>query len=337
MNCYPKSRVVSMVALLLFSTTSLAAAQGEKKTIYLALWRGCEQACEGFRDEIAASSIDAKVVVRNADRDKGKLAGFVEEARALKSDMVVTWGTSVTLGMAGTITEQQTPKILHDLPVVFMIVADPIGSGIIESYEKTGRANLTGTRNRVPEKVNVATMQAYLPSFSKLGLLFNRDEPNSVLKMKELQELSGEMGFELIAREVELDADGKPMADSIPVQLAEIKAAGADFAYFGSSSFLQVHGDLFTRAMVDNDLPLLSPYEKLVRDSDALLSVAAPYSEVGRLAARQVLKILVDGIPPGELPVASLDQFTYVINMATAKKLKLFPPIDFLQFAETVN
>ncbi len=334
---FPKRHLVSMTLLLALSFPLQATDVSDKKSIYLALWRGCEQACEGFKQEIAASGLETEIVVRNANQDKHRLAEFVEEARALKADIVVTWGTSVTLGMAGKITDQQNPNVLNNLPVVFMIVADPVGSGIIESYEKTGRANVTGTRNRVPEKVNIATMKAYLPSFSKLGLLFNRDEPNSVLKMNELQKLSGEMGFELIAFEIELDADAKPIPESIPVRLAEMKMAGADFIYFGSSSFLRVHGDIFTRAAVDNGLPILSPYEKLVRDSDALLSVAAPYGEVGHLAARQVLKILVDGTSPGELPVASLDQFAYVINMAVAKKLKLFPPIEFLQFAETVN
>jgi putative ABC transport system substrate-binding protein len=98
----------------------------------------------------------------------------------------------------------------------------------------------------------------------------------------------------------------------------------------------KVNGD--GSGILEEDLEfVLSPYEELVRDSQALISVAAPYREVGRLAAQQVLKILRDGTPAGELPVASLDRFAYVINMATAKRLKRFPPIDFLQFAETVN
>jgi putative ABC transport system substrate-binding protein len=239
--------------------------------------------------------------------------------------------------MAGTVAERESPRVISERPLVFMIVADPVGSGIVESYQSTGRANVTGTRNRVPEKVNVETMRAYLPSFGSLGLLFNRDEPNSVLKMEELRRLSTEMGFELVAREIELDADGRPLAASIAPRLAEIKAAGADFLYFGSSSFLRVHGDAFTRSAVKLGLPLLSPYEKLVRDSGALLSVAAPYREVGRLAARQIVRILGDGVVPGDLPVLALDRYAYVVNMATAKRLGLFPPIDFLQFAETVD
>ena len=42
---------------------------------------------------------------------------------------------------------------ITQIPVVFMIVADPVGAGIIQTYESSGRTNITGTRNRVPEKV----------------------------------------------------------------------------------------------------------------------------------------------------------------------------------------
>src|SRR3546814_2013249 len=67
------------------------------------------------------------------------------------------------------------------------------------------------------------------------------------------------------------------------------------------------------------------------------MSVAARYYDVGRLAGEQAEKILVDGISAGELPVAQMTNFAIVINMDVAKKLRLFPPIDLLQIAETVR
>src|SRR3546814_20558397 len=75
-----------------------------------------------------------------------------------------------------------------------MIVADPVGASIVESLEHTGRPNLTGTYNRVPEAVNIETIRAYLPSFKRLGLLYNSDEKNSVLKRDEIAALTDELG-----------------------------------------------------------------------------------------------------------------------------------------------
>jgi len=308
-----------------------------EKLIYMAVWRGCEEACKGFQDYIKKSGINAKVVVRNADRDKKKLPDFVEEARALKADMVITWGTSVTLGMVGTYSDQENPRYLNRIPVVFMIVADPIRAKIIKNYKKTGRNNVTGTRIRVPEPVNIKAMRSYYPKFKNLGLLYNTNETNAVLKMQELKELSTQMKFKLTALKLNLSTDGHPVTDSVRTRMAELKAKGVDFVYLGSSSFLRKNGDLFTTSAVENGLPVLSPYEHLVHKSNALMSVAARYYDVGQLAGKQAEAILIKGNSPGELPVRAVTNFAYVINMGTARKLKLFPSVEILQFAETVN
>ena len=338
MNQLRKFAVILTVIGALFWPGTQTSAQANKEfTIYMVFWRGCEETCVGFKEYIARTGIDAELIIRNADRDKAKLPGYVEEARALEADVVITWGTSVTRGMAGTLSDQGNPRFIDDIPVVFMVVADPIGSKVIESYEKTGRANVTGTRNRVPESVNINTIRSYYPAFKRLGLLYNTNENNSVVKMQEIASLADKMDFELVALELELGADGKPKPESVPVRMAELEAAGVDFIYLGSSSFLDVHRDLFTQSAVDHGIPVLSPYERLVRDSHALLSIAARYQDVGELAGRQVKSILVDGKKPGDLPVLSVDQYAYVVNMTTAKKLNMFPSVEILQIAETVE
>jgi hypothetical protein len=76
---------------------------------------------------------------------------------------------------------------------------------------------------------------------------------------------------------------------------------------------------------------------QLVRESNALLSVAAKYSEVGKLASQQVSKILFDNKSPGRLPVVVVKKYAYVINMKVAEELGLFPSVNILQYAETIN
>ncbi|NCF26940.1 MAG: ABC transporter substrate-binding protein [Gammaproteobacteria bacterium] len=330
--------LIAVVASVLFWPLAHADAQAKKTfIIYMVMWRGCEEACNGFKEYIGEKGIDANLVIRNANRDKSKLPGFVEEARSLHADLVITWGTSVTRGIAGTLSDRGDSRFINDTPLVFMVVADPIGSKIIESYEKTGRDNVTGTRNRVPESVNIMTIRSYYPAFKRLGILYNTNENNSVVKVKEVAALAKKMDFELVALELELGEDGKPRSESIPVRMADLRAAGVDFIYLGSSSFLDVHRDIFTKSAVDHGMPVLSPYERLVRDSHALMSIAARYQDVGALAGRQAKSILVDGKKPGDLPVLSVDQYAYVVNMTTAKKLNMFPSVEILQFAETVE
>ncbi len=319
------------------SMQSVTAGSEDRKLIYLALWRGCEEACEAFKQFIAESELGAEIITRDADRDKTLLPQYVLEARTLEADLVVTWGTSVTRGLVGTIEQIKDNRFLNEIPVVFMVVADPIGAGIIKSYTRTGRPNVTGTRNRVPEEVNINTIRSYYPKFKRLGVLYNADEKNSLLKIEELGSLSETMGFELVAIQLNLDVNGHPTVASIPTKMQELKEKRVDFVYVGSSSFLRNNQLVFTESALALGIPVLSPYESMVRDSHALLSIAARYEDVGRLAGRQVVRILAEGVSPGDLAVLPVDQFAYVINMDAARRLNLMPPIDILQIAETVK
>ncbi len=127
------------------------------------------------------------------------------------------------------------------------------------------------------------------------------------------------------------------MVADIDPKMAALKQAGADFVYMGSSSFLRDNAGALKEASLQHSLPVLSPYEAVVRDGDALVSVAARYYDVGRLAGAQAERILVEGKTPGELPVARMTDFAVTINLDIAKRLGAFPPIGLLQIAETVN
>ena len=56
---------------------------------------------------------------------RGRLEPY-SEARALHVDLVVTWGTTVTLGMVSTYDKVNPSINLTDIPVLFMIVTDPV-------------------------------------------------------------------------------------------------------------------------------------------------------------------------------------------------------------------
>jgi putative tryptophan/tyrosine transport system substrate-binding protein len=313
-----------------------APAQAAHKTVMMVTWSGCEDVCKGVRDAIAGNNIDAEVILRDAAQDRDKLAGFVQEARARKVDAVVTWGTKVTLGMVGTIAEQDDPDFLNNIPVVFTAVPDPIGTRIIQSYDWTGRPNVTGTRNQTPESVSIKSIRRYMPGFDHLGMLYDPSAPNSIIKVDEVKALADDLKFKLDALPLDLDASGAPTAASIAPKMAALKAAGVQWVYLGPSPFLQKNQDAFTSAAVQNGLAVLSPDPHPVTHSQALMSVTARDYDVGKLAGEQAVKLL-KGAKPGDLPVLAIDHFAYLVNMKVAKKLNLYPPAAFLQVVEKVE
>jgi len=313
-----------------------SSQQARPFSIYIAVWRGCEEACKGFQDYFREEGIDADFIVRDAKRDKAKLTEFVREARELKVDLVVTWGTSVTVGMIGRLADSNPDKHLTDIPVVFMIVADPVGAGIIESYASSGRPNITGTRNRVPEEVQMRAIRAFR-YFKRLGIIYNTNELNSVLNVGKIRNLAKKMRFVLFERNIDLDENGKPIPESIPQKIKELKDRNVAFIYVGSSSFLMRHMDYLTSSAIDQGVAIVSAYEAMASKSNALLAVASRYYSVGKLAGFQAKNILIDTHPPIALPILSLSRYSYVINMETARKLKLYPPIKVLRYAEVVH
>jgi len=328
--------MVLILLLSLFSISEPTFAREGPFTIMMVVWRGCEDACRGFQDYLQERGISAEIIVRDAARKRDVLAGFVREAKDRKVDLVVTWGTSVTLGMLGPIDAVDPHRHITEIPVVFMIVADPVGAKVVAGYESSNRTNATGTRNRVPETVQLKAIRAYRP-FKRLGLVYNRNELNSVLNADKIAALATDMEFELISHEMPLRENGKPSADDIPAALSVMKEAEVEFVYVGSSSFLMANRDRFTGEALKMGLPVAAAYEAMATKSHALVAVASRYYSVGRLAGFQTEQILAKDIPPIAIPIRSLSRFSYVINMESARRLAAYPPISVLRYAEIVN
>lgn len=332
-----KSALFPVASAALVFAFAVAPAMAQTKTILGVFYEGCEHLCNGFKDAIAASGFDAEVEIVDIEQDKSRLPGIVELAREKNVDLVLTFGTSVTLGVIGTLDDVGNPAFLNDIPVVFTVVADPFGTRIAENFDGSGRANVTGTFNRVPEAVNVEVIRQYDPEFTKLGLLYNANERNSVIKKEELEALLPDLGIEFVAIELDPGNTSIPDPTLIPERMALFRELGVRWMYLGSSSFLRFNGTVYTSSAVENGIAIVSPYESLVRDESALLSIAARYYDVGKLAADQALAILRDGATPGDLPIVQASEFAYVVNMEVARKLDRIPPFSFLQVAEIVS
>ncbi|MFN0193561.1 MAG: ABC transporter substrate-binding protein [Aestuariivirga sp.] len=321
-----KLNIVLSLGLLLGLAGQADAAA---KKILGIFYEGCEKTCEGLKDGIAKSGFDAEVTILDLAQDKKKIPGAIETARGMKPDAVVVYGTTATLGVIGAMADAGKPQFLNNYPVVFTAVADPVGSKVVKDLKASGRDNVTGTFNRVPEALNVQIIRRYDAGFNKLGLLYHRNEKNSVQKMEELKKLAPELGFELVALEIEPGSTEVPKIELIDARLKELKQKGVKWHYVGSSSFLNANGKLFTEKAVEKGIAIVSPYPALVREHSALLSIAAPREEVGELAAKQVLRILADGAKPGELPILVATHFTHAVNIKVAKQLNLLPPSSF--------
>jgi putative ABC transport system substrate-binding protein len=322
------------VATLLFAGGA-AATGGPPYRIMMVLWRGCEDACRGFQDYIRSAGIPAEFLMRDVNQDPGLFPKLVAEARALKVDLVVTWGTTVTLGIVGPYDRVDPSVNLDNIPVLFMIVTDPVQTHVVASVEKPGR-NVSGTLFLVPEDVQLRAIRSYFP-FKKIGAIYNTNEVNAVLSVDKIRAAASEQGVEVIARAVPNGADGQPIAESLPGLIDQLANEGVDLLYVGSSSFIVLQRDIFTNAALKHHIPVAVAGEVAVVDSNALLGLVSKYYDVGKLTAVQAERILVDHTHPADIPIESLSRFSLIVNMAVARRLELYPPMSLINIVNVVK
>jgi len=312
-----------------------AAWHGQGHRIYVVTWRGCEESCEGFLEYFEANQISAQFIVRNAEQDATRLNGFRDEARALQPDLILAWGSTVTLGIVGP-WDSNDPRYIRDIPVVFMYVAQMVESRITRSLESTGRPNLAGTDYSVPIESQLRAIQAYRP-FDRLAIIYDPTQEGSVKRVEAVRQFTKALDFTLIAESLPLGPDGRPDPASLPAVVERVAAQRPQFIYFGYNSFLIRHVAQFTQLAVDHGLPVFTGGPLPLVKGHALLGLFNRLRSVGRLAAYQAEQILVQGSTPGELPIARFNRYSMAINMRVARKLELYPPMLLLSYAEILE
>lgn len=312
-----------------------ASAPPEKRTkpfrIYMALYRGWEECAQGFKDYFTNQNIPVELIVRDAAQDKSKLPEFVAEAKSLGVDLVFTWGTTVTQEMLGTYDAVDPTKHITHIPAVFAIVSQPVGSKVVSNLQSSGR-NITGTSYLVPMETQINLIQSYRP-ISRLGMVYNPLEKNSLVAIDELKTLGAQMNFTITAVPVDL-VEGKPSVSSIPAKVAQVKQDGVDFLYIPPDTFLNVNRDILTQAALDQMLPSFAAAENPVLNSQAMFGGVYRYYTVGQLTAYKAEQILVHKKPPAEIAIDPPKRLSLIINMPVVRQLGFYPPMNLLGLAE---
>lgn len=310
----------------------LAAADTHVPHIYMLLYRGCEEACKGFQDYFRKQGLPVRFTVRDAAQDKQRVRELVAEAKALRPDLLLTWGTTATVEAVGTVGKVDPQRHITDLPVVFMIVSHPQVVGVVSNLARPGR-NVTGSLYLLPGETQLRAARSYLP-FKRLGFIINRAEVNSLASRDELRALAPRFGYTLVERELPLDAAGKPDAAALPGLVAALAQDRVDLLYMPPDSFLNSQREPLTAAALRLRLPVFAAAEAPVVKAKALFGVVNKYEDVGRFTAYRAAQILFEGKPAGDLPIELPRRFSYLINLDVARELGRYPPLKLLDAAE---
>lgn len=322
----------SLICFLLcsFAVPAFAAAQ---QKVYLVLWNGCEEACRGFRDYLMSSRENLKIIQRDLNRKAEDIPEVVDEIKSISPDLVVTWGTLPTVRILGTGDDAPVSES-GGIPALFMVVSQPVESGIVSSFAAQGR-NITGVMHLVPLAEQLQYARQVI-AFDRLGIVYNPAEVNSQAAVDQLRRYAKPMNFELLERPVPLSKD-KPVPESIASLVADLADKKADLIYLGPDAFMNANRKALIDTATAFSIPVFSASEGAVRNDNALFAVVHRYYNVGQTAGKKALKILKDKVQAYDIPIETPQRPLFVVNMTAAQKTGIYPPFLLLQNADMVN
>jgi putative ABC transport system substrate-binding protein len=235
----------------------------------------------------------------------------------LKVDLIVAYQTP-----AATAAKQAT----RDIPVVFVSVGDPVGTGLVASLARPG-ANVTGTSAGTIEVAgkSVELIRELLPSARRLAVLANAADPFTPSYLVAVGDSARSLGIDM---------------EPFMVRPAEPFEAAFEAMVSKGSQALVVQGSLVRADAADlalkHRLPAISSPSIWPR-AGGLLSYSADFGAMLREVAAYVDRLL-KGAKAADLPVSFPTTFELILNLKTANALGLtIPPTILSRAGEVIS
>lgn len=276
---------------------------------------------EGFRD---LGYVEGRTILfeyRYAHEQYDRFPALAQELVDLKVDVLMA-----SILPAARAAEHATKTI----PIVFVIVADPVGSGLAESLAHPGR-NLTGMSN-VTEDLTAKRVQIFkeaVPQMKRMGLIVHPGGQSPQRVFDEYGAAAKSLGIETVVLEAQTPSDLDAAMERASAQRLDAVATAPDSMIFNSRSRL---GDLALRYR----LPYMGANLDAVT-AGALLAYGPNHADIFRRSAAVVDKI-IKGEKPGDIPIQQPVTFNLRLNLLTARKIGLsIPSLIVARADETIE
>jgi ABC-type uncharacterized transport system substrate-binding protein len=263
-----------------------------------------------------------RMEVRWGGGDVNRTRTFAKELVALQPDVILAQGTPGTAAL-----QRETRTI----PIVFVIVADPVGPGFVASLPRPG-GNITGFINS--EAAMGAKMLELLneiaPGLKRVAMIFNPDTApgRGTYYFRDFEAAARSSKLEPIAADARSDAEIETVVTSLGGEPRGGLVVTPDY-------FMLNHSAQIISQAARNNVPAVYPWRSVVAEQHGLLSYGPDLVDIVRRSVPYVDKIL-RGAKPADLPVQIPVKFEMAVNAKTAKVLGLTVPSSILVSADEV-
>jgi putative ABC transport system substrate-binding protein len=255
--------------------------------------------------------------------DINRIRALAQELVGLQPDIILTSATPSTVAL-----QRETRTI----PIVFVIVTDPVASGLVARLDRPG-GNITGFAAYEASLGGkwLELLSEIAPGLKRAAIMFNPDTAPYISAYMPI--------LETAARSLKIEPITAPVHSDLEIETAITplrREPGGGLLVIPDTFFTAAHSAPLILAAARNNVPAVYPQSFYVRDG-GLLSYGVDGVDIWRRAATYVDRIL-HGANPADLPVQLPTKFEMVVNLKTAKALGLtVPPSIRLRADEVIE
>ena len=298
---------LALSALLLsFSATVTTAANKTVALTYIVEHPAIDAARKGIVDALAdAGFVDGKTVTLDIASAQGSMPTQTQIAKTFagKSPDVI-----VAISTPSAQACQAAAK--GAIPIVFSAVTDPVAAKLVKSFAQPD-GTLTGTSDKQPLNLTFELIHKLTPTATKIGILYNAGEANSVAQVAEMKTEAAKIGMSIVEATAAQSAAVPDAARSL--------VGKADVILLPTDSTVVSAVESVVKVGIDAKIPVYASDTNSV-ERGAMAALGFNYYKLGRLTGEIAAKVL-NGTKPGDIPVGTLESEDLYLNLASAKKM----------------
>jgi putative tryptophan/tyrosine transport system substrate-binding protein len=233
------------------------------------------------------------------------------------------------IAMAGQVLGAFAAKAAtKTIPIVFLTGGDPVALGLVSSLNRPG-GNLTGvtTLSAELEPKRLELLHDLVPKATTIGALVNQTNPIAETQSRELQAAARALGLKLQI----LNASTERDFDTVFARLVELQASGL---VIGTDGLFISQSEHLAALTMRHAVPAIFQFRTFAA-AGGLMSYGGSLADMYRQSGVYTGRIL-KGEKPGDLPVQQVTRVELIINLKSAKELRLDVPATLLARADEV-
>ncbi|MBF6624754.1 MAG: ABC transporter substrate-binding protein [Pseudomonadales bacterium 32-61-5] len=195
----------------------------------------------------------------------------------------------------------------RSVPVVFAAVTDPVAAQLVRNWEPSG-SNVTGVSDELELDRQMELVKRVVPDATRVGMVYNPGEANSVVVVERLRKLLPEMGMTLVEAAAPRSVDVGSAARSL--------VGKVDVIYTNTDNNVVSAYESLVKVGMDTKTPLVASDTDSVKRG-AIAAIGIDYYKHGVQAGELVVRLL-NGEKPGDIAPQKTTELSLFLNRSAA-------------------